>query len=139
MSGWVLDSSLAMAWGLPDETASRAENFFERITDKDELWVPALWWYEISNALVVAQRRKRVSEAESLRFIELLRGLPLETDFSSGTEVVWRYRTLAQEHALSAYDAAYLELAGRRELALASLDGPLVHAARKAGVRVLET
>lgn len=138
MSGWVLDSSFALAWGLPDETSARAESFLEKLGDKDRLWVPALWWYEVANALLVAQRRERVSEADCLRIAELYRSLPLETDIVPGPEALWRFRTLAQEHGLSAYDAAYLELAGRRELALATLDGTLSKAARKAGVRVLE-
>lgn len=137
MSGWVLDSSLALAWGLPDETSRRAERFLERISPQDELWVPGLWWYEIANALAVAQRRRRLAEAEALRLVEMYRQLPLETDFCSGPEALWRYRGLSLEHGLSVYDSVYLELAARRGLALASLDRSLVSAAHRAGVRTL--
>lgn len=137
MRGWVLDSSLALAWGLPDESSPGAERFLEGLSSQDELWVPALWWYEVANALLTAQRRKRLSEADSLRLVELYRGLPTQTDFASGPEALWRFRTLAHEHGLSAYDAAYLELAGRRELALASLDRRLIAAARRVGVRTI--
>lgn len=136
MTGWVLDSSLALAWGLPDESSPRAERFLESLPPDAKLWVPSLWWYEVSNALLVAQRRKRLSEAEGARLIELCRRLPLETDTASGPETLWRFKTIAFEHGLSAYDAAYLELAERRELSLASLDSALVRAARKAGVPV---
>ena len=138
MSGWVIDSSAALALGLPDESSTAVADFFEKITAKDDLWVPALWWYEVSNGLLVAERRDRINEAEALRIVEMYRGLPLETDFHSGPEALWRNRALAREHGLSVYDAAYLELAGRRELGLASFDRPLVKAAKKAGLRVLE-
>lgn len=138
MKGWVVDSSLALAFGLPDESSTTAASFFGRIMSANEVWVPALWWYEVSNGLLVAERRNRITEAEALRIVEMCRRLPLETDFHSGPEVLGVYRALAREHGLSAYDAAYLELAERREFGLASLDGPLVKAARKAGVLVFE-
>lgn len=138
MSSWVLDGSLAMCLVLSDEPSEAAERFVGGLREGDRLWVPALWWYEISNALTVAERRNRISEAESLRAVDLYRSLPVETDFSLGPDALWRYRTLAREHGLSAYDAAYLELAVRRGLALATLDGSLIKAARKVGVVILE-
>jgi predicted nucleic acid-binding protein len=99
------------------------------------LWVPALWWYELGNALTVAVRRKRLSEADATRFIDLYSQVPLQTDTHLTSETVWRLRALAQEHHLSAYDAAYLELAQRRGLGLATLDKNLIAAARRAGVQ----
>ncbi|MBI4677448.1 MAG: type II toxin-antitoxin system VapC family toxin [Elusimicrobia bacterium] len=137
MSGWVLDSSLALALGLPDESSGRAERFLDGLPAEEELWVPALWWYEVANAIVAAQRRKRLAEAEASRLMELYRGLPLETDGTWGPEAAWRFRNLAQEHGLSAYDAVYLELAERRGLGLASMDRRLVQSARRAGIKVM--
>ena len=137
MSGWVIDSSFALAWGLPDEDSPIADRFLNELSPKTALWVPSLWWYEIANGLLAAERRGRLHEAEGLRLLELYRGLPLETDAAGGPEALWRFRTLGREHGLSAYDAAYLELAARRQLSLASLDKALIQAARKAGVRTL--
>ena len=137
MNGWVIDSSFALAWGLPDESSTEAERFLSNLPPNAILWVPSLWWYEIANALLMAERRGRLKEAEPLRLLELYRSLPLETDAASGPDALWRFRTLGREHGLTAYDASYLELAARRSLALASLDKTLIMAARKVGVRTL--
>ena len=134
MKGWVLDSSFAMTWALQDEFSAEADKFLSRLTPETVIWVPSLWWYEIANALLTAERRGRMSEAEGLRLLELYRSLPLETDSAGGPEALWRFRTLGREYGLTAYDAAYLELAARRQLSLASLDKALLKAARKAGV-----
>ncbi|MEI9478624.1 MAG: type II toxin-antitoxin system VapC family toxin [Deltaproteobacteria bacterium] len=63
---WVLDASIALAWALPDEASDQADRFLSRVTAKDVLWVPSLWWYEVANALVVAERRKRLTEADGI-------------------------------------------------------------------------
>jgi predicted nucleic acid-binding protein len=65
----VLDCSVALAWALPDEGSSRAEKFLAGLSPDSALWVPALWWYETSNALVTAERRHRLQEGESRRII----------------------------------------------------------------------
>lgn len=132
---WVLDASMALAWSLPDETSAKADRFLSRLSAQDALWVPSLWWYEISNALVMAQRRRRVTEAGRLGLLELFGRLPLQTDTHLNPEVMWRVQALAQEHELSAYDAAYFELAVRKDLGLATLDQRLMTAARNAGIR----
>jgi predicted nucleic acid-binding protein len=134
---WVLDCSLALAWALPDESSERADRFLAQASRKIIFWVPALWWYEITNALTMAQRRHRLSEADRTRMIELFGLLPIQTDTLLNPDAVWRFHGLAQEHHLSAYDAAYLELAHRRGLGIATLDRLLVRAARKAGVKVI--
>jgi len=135
--GWVLDCSLALAWALPDETSRRADQFLARVSRDSDIWVPALWWYEMANALAMAQRRQRLSEADSTRLVELYGMLRIHTDVHLNAEVMWRFRTLAREYDLSAYDAAYLELAQRRGLGLATMDRHLITAARRAGVEVI--
>jgi predicted nucleic acid-binding protein len=132
----VLDCSLALAWTIPDEGSKAAERLFSRIDKGSKLWIPALWWYELSNALTIAQRRGRLNDSDALRLIELYRKLPLFTDTLLGADAVFRFRVLAQRYNLSAYDAAYLELAQRRGVDLATLDKDLAKAARKTGVRV---
>lgn len=138
MTDWVLDCSMALAWGLPDEGAKAADAFLAGLPRRSVLHVPALWWYEVSNALVVAQRRRRLSEADAVRLMELFARLPLRTDLDLAPVILLRLRALASEHGLSAYDAAYLELAQRLGLALATLDRRLSDAARRAAVRVFD-
>jgi predicted nucleic acid-binding protein len=133
---WVVDSSIALAWALPDETSKEADRFLSRISMKSILWVPALWWYEMANALLMAQRRKRLGEAEKIRLMELYGRLPIRTDVALDSDIVWRLHTLAMEYNLSAYDAAYLELAQRRDLGLATVDRSLRVAAQKAGMKL---
>ena len=133
---WVIDSSIALAWALPDETSKGAERFLSRISIRSILWVPALWWYEMANALLTAQRRKRLTEAERIRLMELYRKLPIRTDVILDSDIMLRFHTLAVEYNLSAYDAAYLELAERRGLGLGTVDRPLRLAAQRAGIKV---
>ncbi|MBM4279088.1 MAG: type II toxin-antitoxin system VapC family toxin [Deltaproteobacteria bacterium] len=132
---WVIDSSIALAWALPDETSKEAERFLSRVSIRSILWVPALWWYEMANALLMARRRKRLIEADRIRLMELYRELPIRTDMMLDSDIMWRFYTQAVEYNLSAYDAAYLELAQRRGLGLATADRPLRLAAERAGIK----
>src|SRR5574337_126137 len=134
----VLDCSLALAWALPDEASRRADRLLARASPRDVFWVPALWWYEIANALTMAHRRERLKEADGRRIIQLYGMLPIQTDTFLNPDTVWRFHSLAQEYALSAYDAAYLELAVRRGLGLATLDRRLSTAARRAGIDTVQ-
>jgi len=131
---WVLDASIALAWGLPDEGSHHADRFLSRISEKDVLWVPSLWWYEVANALILVERRKRITEADGIQLRELYEMLPIKTDTMIGLEMIERLRNLALEYNLSGYDAAYLELALRKGLRLATLDQNLQSAAKKAGL-----
>jgi predicted nucleic acid-binding protein len=133
----VLDSSVALAWVLPDEASRRADRLLTRTSRESVFWVPALWWYEVANALTVAGRRQRLTEADLARAIELYGALPVRTDTAPDAHALWRFQALAHEHGLSAYDAAYVELAQRRSLRFATLDQRLVTAARRAGVRLV--
>ena len=100
--------------------------------------MPGLWWHEVGNALVVARRRKRVTESEHGRLLYALCHLPLRTDGEDPAGVLERATALAAGHGLSSYDAAYLELAIRKGLGLATLDDRLARAARDAGVTIHE-
>ena len=133
---WVLDSSVALALALPDETSEQADHFLSRVTGGSIFWVPALWWYERANALIGAERRKRLAEKDRMRLIELFRMLPIRTDTVLDSDAMYRFQTLTMEYELSVYDAAYLERAQRRGLGLATLDQRLHLATRKAGVKV---
>jgi predicted nucleic acid-binding protein len=131
---WVLDSSLALAWALPDEHSEQADGILDLFSSQDGFWVPALWWYEISNALLMAQKRNRLKEADRLRLIDLYSLLPLQTDTPFHWEAIRRFQELALVYSLSAYEASYLELALRKGIGLATLDRHLLKAAEKAGI-----
>jgi predicted nucleic acid-binding protein len=133
---WVLDSSVALAWALPDEHSKEAEQFLTQTSAGDDFWVPALWWYEISNALVTAQHRRRIKEAERLQIIDLFYLLPLQVDTHFQSEPMRRLQELALAYSLSVYDAAYLDLALHKGLALATFDRRLQHAAVKSGIEI---
>jgi predicted nucleic acid-binding protein len=133
----VCDSSVTLAWGLPDERSPEAERTLEKITGDGRLWVPALWWYEVANALTVAMRRRRIAEADSVALWDLYARLPVATDSGLDAACAFRIQGLATKHGLSAYDSAYLELAGRRRLPLATLDVRLRNAAAAIGISVL--
>jgi predicted nucleic acid-binding protein len=90
----------------------------------------------VANALIEGRASKEISENDRMRLIELYRMLPIQTDTVLDSDAMYRFQTLAMEYELSAYDAAYLELAQRRGLGLATLDQRLHSAARKAGVKV---
>lgn len=136
MNRWVIDCSMALSWCLPDETSGIADRFFSTQTDL-VLHVPALFWYETANALSMALRRKRLSNGQATQLGQLLRGLPVITG-PSGPPTLARLLPLATTHNLTAYDAAYLDLAIAHKSGLATTDKHLIKAAHGAAVRVFE-
>ena len=133
---WVIDCSFYSALFLPDESSSKVRNFFLNLTKNDELWVPSLWWYEIINVLIVSERRKRLVYSDVIKIFSLLEKLELVTDTLKDTFFSKEIYELAQRYQLSAYDAAYLELAIRKGASLASLDKQLIKAASSSGINV---
>ena len=134
MTDFVLDASVALAWFLDDEQAPQADNARGRLI-RDKAFVPGLWRLEVRNGLIIAERRGRLSATRMNECLEALKWLPIQTDSEVVLEMVI---SLARMHKLSVYDAVYLELAKRRNAALASLDGALLRAAAKEGVRPLD-
>ena len=123
----VLDASITAAWAFPDEDHPVARRVFERI-ENDDAWAPSLWWFEMRNILVVNERRRRIAPADSDAFLRSLARLPILIDRDPNEGVVL---LLARRHGLSVYDSAYLELAQRKALPLATLDAALGKAAGK--------
>ena len=136
MTGWVVDTSITLAWGLPDESSPKADRFWNEVDSEIPLHVPSLWWYECANALVVAKRRKRLRDGQAQRLSRLLGALPVTTASAPVAGDLDRLRILAERHGLSAYDAAYLDLARRLMFGLATLDKRLAAAAREENVEV---
>jgi len=136
-AGVVLDGSAALAILLPDERGGKpAAAIFKALNDADEIFVPAHWWVEITNGVLVAERRGRLTQMESATALEDAHALEPATDTESGERVTRDVLALARLHSLTAYDAAYLELAMRKKAKLETLDAALSRAAVKAGVLV---
>ncbi|MDX2236042.1 MAG: type II toxin-antitoxin system VapC family toxin [Hyphomonadaceae bacterium] len=134
MSAFVLDCSIAAAWCLEDEASAATDALMDRARDHGAL-APMLWRWEIANALVMARRRQRVADAATQ--FALLSALPIHIDDESPARAWDATVALAASHRLSVYDAAYLEIAARTGLELATLDQALRDAAATAGVRVI--
>ena len=131
--GFVLDCSITMAWCFDDEATPYTNGVRDNLADVRAI-VPTLWPVEVANATIVGERRKRLDEARSSRFLALLNGLPIVVDGETAARAWTDTMHLARAHNLSAYDATYLELAIRRGLPLACLDGKLKTAAQAVGV-----
>ncbi len=130
-----MDCSIAAALGLPDEQSQMAEAFLAVMPDT-EVWVPSLWWHEIGNVIASAKRRKRITDNDATGLVQLYGMLPMHTDTAHGDPWLERVLSLAASFNLTAYDAAYLELAERKQAGLATLDERLCKAALTSGVQV---
>jgi predicted nucleic acid-binding protein len=130
-----LDASLALQWFLEDETdRTYGLRILESLSEKRAL-VPTLWFYEVGNALLMAQRRKRVSLDAMDGFLTRLIALPID-EAQQSPEDVLRLPALANMHGLTVYDAAYLALSLRLDLPLATSDTALHRAAASANIRI---
>ena len=130
---FVLDCSVTMAWIFHDEATEATDRLREALLDT-RAFVPALWPIETANALLVATRRGRVAQDEWPGIRVHLDALPIEVDQVSASRTWSAVLDLANAHALSVYDAMYLELAVRMQMPLATLDRALLGAAQSAGV-----
>lgn len=132
----VIDSSLALAWFFDDERTAAADAVLTRVAEAGAV-VPALWRLEVANGLEMAVRRQRVDAAFRDASLADLRALDIETDAETEAQAWGTTLQLAVRHRLTLYDAAYLELAVRRQFPLATLDQALRTAAAAEGVSVL--
>ena len=133
MPGLVVDASIALAWGLPDENSAYADAALA-VVERNGLRVPEIWPREIANGLAVAYLRKRITSADEKAFLAALSRLSIEVDHAAPLVVIRDGTAAAARFGLTAYDAAYVELASREKLALATLDGPMRRAAEQSGV-----
>lgn len=133
MTRFVLDCSVTMAWCFEDEANAYADAVQQALSEH-EVVAPGLWPLEVANVLLVAERRGRLNQADSARFLSLLETLGVVVDDETPQRAWTQTIALAREQSLSAYDAAYIELALRQGLPIATLDAGLKKAARKLGV-----
>ena len=132
----VLDASVALSWCFKNEATAAGDRVLERLA-AEEASVPTIWHLEIANVLALSERRRRITPVRSAEFIALLETLVIVVDEETPSGALGRVLDLAREERLTAYDAAYLELAMRLGLPLASKDGDLCDAAERLGVSVL--
>jgi len=133
MAEFVLDGSLALAWYFKDEADPYADAVAARFPSARAL-VPVNWPLEVANAVLMGERRQRSTEAQAAKWLGYLGSLPIAVDEETNERAWDELLSLGRAHRLSAYDAAYLELALRRGLPLATLDDKLKAAASAAGV-----
>jgi predicted nucleic acid-binding protein len=132
---FVVDNSVVMSWCFKDETNNYADTVLERLTESAAV-VPSIWSLEVVNVLLVAERQKRLSESDSIRFLTLLSQLPIFVEYER-PEMMKELLALARSNNLSSYDASYLDLAMRKGFPIATLDKRLIEAARRIDVQIL--
>ena len=130
-----LDASVALAWCFADEASDLADRVLDRL-DLEGALVPAIWPLEVANGLRTAERRGRLDLADLQRVRALLGSLPVQVETDDLNTALGEISDLARNLDLTAYDAAYLALAARRGLELATIDDQLIRACRLAGVRL---
>ena len=130
---FVVDNSVVMEWCFQNEGNHYAEAVLESL-EASEAVVPAIWPLEVGNVLLVAERKKRLSEASVVRFLALLNSLPITVEQETPERMLKEIVSLARAHELSTYDASYLDLAMRLGLPLATQDASLARAAKKCRV-----
>ncbi len=133
MSAFVIDASSVLAWCFEDEGGPEADALIERVAAEGAA-VPGSWSLEVANGLVIGERRGRIKPAESAAFIAMIEELPIVADRATDARALHETMSLAREHRLTAYDAAYLELAMRTGLPLATGDRKLAAAAERVGI-----
>jgi predicted nucleic acid-binding protein len=134
---FVVDASVTMAWCFEAETTSETEALLERLRETSGV-VPVVWPLEVANIMLVGERRGRITQAQTAHFVQLLGTLPIVVDDRAIVEAWGAILALGRAHNLSAYDAAYLELAVRQGLPLATQDARLRAAATAGGVPPVE-
>jgi len=137
MQDFVIDNSVVMSWCFKDETSKYTDAMLDYL-EQATAYVPAIWPLEVSNVLLVAERRKRLSQSDSSRFISLLLELPIIVEPESPERMLSEILALAREYKLSSYDASYLDLAMRKGLPIATTDKNIITAAKRSSVPILK-
>ncbi|NUQ61937.1 MAG: type II toxin-antitoxin system VapC family toxin [Pirellulales bacterium] len=132
----IIDCSLTMAWCFGDEGTEETARIQDRLVAEAAV-VPAHWFLEVANVLAMAEKHKRISAADSTQFVAQLAALDIQIDDQSSGRAFDHLLPLSRSYGLTSYDAAYLDLALRRQLPLASLDDDLRCVAKSLGLEVL--
>ncbi len=135
---FVVDNSVALAWRFEDEHIQPIMDLLDRVAETGAI-APSLWPLEALNGLLMAERRRRLDPKRRQRLAGFLRGLPVTLDAETADRAWTATARLAERYRLTLYDAAYLELAQRRKLPLATLDQDLIRAGKALGMTLLGT
>ena len=133
----VLDASATLPWCFRDAEDEGSRALFARVRPEGAA-VPALWFYEVANAVLVGAKRKRLLPEDAVRFLDALRLLPLSVDAGLLEGRILTVFDVAHQQNVSVYDAAYLELARNRKAALATRDEHVRRVARRLGIRLFD-
>jgi predicted nucleic acid-binding protein len=133
--GYVVDASIALAWVHPAQATRETDALLEKLREGVTLVLPALWFQETANALLVLQRRQKLTSDERHEALATLKALNIKPDFEGASLAFGRVSELAERHGLSVYDATYLELALRERVPLITKDEALRSAAEKCDAR----
>jgi predicted nucleic acid-binding protein len=133
VTAFVLDNSVTMRWCFEDTATAYSEDILRQLASGTEASAPVLWLYEVTAVLAKEQRRGALSPHQAADFLKALKSFPIAIDPDGTDQILTRVYQLAVEHRLTGYDAAYLELALRKSLPLASLDDELRKACLAAG------
>jgi predicted nucleic acid-binding protein len=134
LSSFVLDTSITIAWCFEDQSTPYTEAVLQAVIDGAEVVVPVIWKLEVVNALVVAERRRKITPEKSAKFVRDLQQFNIKVDLDGLNQVFSDVMDHARRRQRSAYDASYLELAKRQSLPLATKDEPLKKAAGTLGI-----
>ena len=137
MAVFVVDASATLAWCFEDEATAWTDGLLERLRSGDRILVPAHWPTEISHGMLVALRRKRIQPGRPQLFWDELSILPIEVEPALSPLHAKTVLSLGEKYGMTVYDAAYLELAKRKGLPLATLDKELIAAAPQEGVTLV--
>ncbi len=133
---FVVDNSVVMSWCFKDENNHYADIVLNKLMEASAI-VPTIWPLEVVNVLLVAERKKRLTQSDSIRFITLLNQLPIFVEHEQASRMMKELLALARTGNLSSYDASYLDLAMKNGCPIATLDKKLIEAAKKIDVPIL--
>jgi len=137
---FVADASFTIPWVFGDESNRASEEAWQAMKEwKTVVHVPALWLWELTNVLVRNEKRGRINSVQVSEFLRLVERLPIKVSPGELPSVFANVPTLMRTHSLTAYDAAYLHLAKRSGLPLATLDEALGESAQREGIALVET
>jgi len=136
-ASFVVDASVGFAWVYQDQATPETTKLLQDIGSGATAVVPSLWFLEMANVLLVAQRRQRLTVTQRKATLEKLTAMQFTVDEEAARNAFGKISELAEGHGLTIYDATYLEVALRRKLALASRDEALRGAAKRCGLKLL--
>jgi predicted nucleic acid-binding protein len=134
-ANFVVDASVGFAWVYPGQATPETDQWLNEVAAGASVIVPALWYLEMSNVLLIAQRRHRLTAVQRKAAMEKLTAMQFTLDEEGTRHAFSKTSELAEKHGLTIYDATYLELAMRRSLPLATRDAALKTAAKRCGVK----